>query len=366
MSEQENPAHNPSSEQPEDGLDQEALLQMLFETLAGRTGDAQGDAVQEAEEFSFVSVMEASQSVLIDRRRGVNVDGARLRAIADWIISNPDISATADHLHVFINLLIDKEDWLYVAKLAGFALQRYPYHIDLLGDVIQACAHSANFTEGQRYVDVAVSIPKEYWDWYLAVWVCEFYKEHLNVCPPDERGSYLDKGLDTIRQYRQHFPLDERAYNQEAEMLLLANRKDEARDVLESAIFEKHGSDNGVPCRIAAAQCCVTYLDMVKGTDNYEDILRIAQKGIGDAAQDKPSARVGYFLFHEALALDAKLCSAGDSHSGYRNSDQVEEVLVAYEAAHRLNKGTSYSKVIKDRYAILCGKCRLTDRTLPE
>lgn len=320
---------------------------------------------EDEQDFSFISIAEARAATIIGQMNG-NADGRQLRAIADWLISGANVAANAAQMHAFINLFIDKDDYLYVAKLASFALDRFPYNIDLLGDAIQALSKAGDFAAGQRYVDVATSIPKEYWDWYLAVWVCEFYKEQLNVCEPAQRSFYLDKGLEIIRQYREHFPLDERAYNQEAEMLLLANRRDEARAVLESAIFEPHVSDDGTPCRIAAAQCCVTYLDMVKGTDNYQEILRIAHKGIKDAAQDKPSARVGYFLLHEALALDAKLCSAEDPRNGYRNPEQVEEALHAYEAAYQLNKGTIYSKVIRDRYTILCGKSGLTERRLPD
>ena len=353
--------------QPDDrGPSQNDIAQAILEKLMSQDGAPIGAADgNENEEFPFVSIAEARKAAFLSQLKG-EAGGWYLRAIVDWLIDSENVSMSANHLHDFNNLLIEKDDWLYVLKLAAFSLERYPYHIDPLGDAIQAASNLGDFDSGQRYVDVAVSIPKEYWDWYLAVWVCGFYKAHLNVCEPDKRSAYLDKGLEIIRQYREHFPLDERAYNQEAEILLLANRKDEARAVLERAIFEQHESDDGTPCRIAAAQCCVTYLDMVKGTDNYQEILRIAQKGIKDAAQDKPSARVGYFLLHEALALDAKLCSAEDPRNGYRNPEQVEEVLHAYEAAYQLNKGTVYSKAIEERYTILCGKCGLADRSLPD
>ncbi|WP_080798072.1 hypothetical protein [Arabiibacter massiliensis] len=340
----------------------------FLEALRGALlGGAQAEDDEEGE-MDFATVVEANQAVA--GPRGTLRGGAYARAVADWLLEHGEASGTADQWHNFITHFLNADDYLYALKLARKALEAAPYNIDLLGDVLQSAGKCGEWELGERVVETAKSIPRRYWDWYLAIWASEFYVSYADVCRPEERSEALGRGLEIIRECRMQSPLEERLYNQEAEILIADNRIDEARDVLESAIYQEHEANDGTACMIPAAQCCLTYLDTILyGVNDYAKIMEIARRGIKNAAGEKEKVNTGYFLLREALALDGSIHEEEErNHArGFGNQELVRQTLDTYDLAYRLNeRNASYRKIIRERYAILCGKSGIADRRLPE
>lgn len=352
----------------EDDGRQEAFAEALRASLFG-AGDAPfGDAAENSEgAFQFATILEAEQAV--DGPQGRLGGGAYLRRVADWILEHDDVSGSPKEWHNFINSYLSGCDYRYALKLSQHALKRFPCNTDLLGTAIRAAGSCGEWETGQQLVDTANSIPKRFWDWYLSVWACSYYRSLADACDPAQRSDVLRKGIELIRACRELLPLEDEVYNQEAEMLIADDRIDEARAVLESAIYHEHEANDGTPCMIPAAQCCLTYLDSIlHGVNDYAKIIDIAKRGIKNAAAERETVNTGYFLLREALALDGSIHEEEEKNhaKGFGNQELVKEALTTYELAYKLNRSSQYRAIIRKRFEILCGKSGLTDFRLPE
>lgn len=349
-------------------MDDETISEEQFlEALRGALLSGEQDEADTGDEMRFATVVEALQAVVSPA--GLMRGGAYAREVADWLIEHRDVSGTTDQWHTFISHFLNEDDYLYALKLARKALEAAPYNIDLLGDVIQSAGKCAEWELGERAVETAKSLPRKYWDWYLAVWASEFYVNRADACNPAERSEMLGRGLEIIRECRLQSPLEERFYNKEAEILIADGRIDEARAVLESAIYQEHEANDGTACMIPAAQCCLTYLDSILyGVNDYAKIIDIARRGVKNAAVEQEPVNTGYFLFREALALDGSIHEENERNrsKGFGNQELVREALNTYELAYKLNIAESYRKIIRTRFSILCGKAGIADRRLPE
>ena len=96
------------------------------------------------------------------------------------------------------------------------------------------------------------------------------------------------------------------------------------------------------------AQCCVTLLELLDDTNDYELIIQTAKKGIRNAKTEQLSASVGYFAYRWALALDAIVAD-----ENYANPVRVKETLVRYQAAYDISNDAQYSRIIEQNYALL-------------
>lgn len=356
----------------EEDLQREAFAEALRASLFSDGGEQPGGFAAASDdpqdgEFQFATVSEAEQA--IDGPQGALGGGVYLRRVADWIIEREDVSGTPKAWHNFITSYLSQQDFPYALKLSQHALERYPYDIDLLGSAIQAACSCAEWETGRQLVETANAIPKRFWNWYLSVWACAYYMRLATACDPAQRSDVLGQGIELIRACREQLPLEDRIYNQEAEILLADNRIDEARAVLESAIYHEHDANDGTSCMIPAAQCCLTYLNSIlHGVNDYARIIDIAQRGTKNAADEHESVNTGYFLYREALALDGSIHEEEEKNhaKGFGNQELVKEALNTYVLAYKLNKNGQYRAIIRKRFDILCGKSGITGFQLPE
>jgi tetratricopeptide (TPR) repeat protein len=309
------------------------------------------------DDFGFMSVEEARSS--IGGLAGLRGGGRHYRAVAAYVLDPANhVCGTPSQFFNFVTAYLSSGDFYTAAQLCRRALELYPYDVDLVAEALQAASGCGDFAQGARLVEHAGDIPKASWNWRLFLFAIEYYQTYLSACPPAERDAVFERGIALAHEYQRCLPTDERAYNKEAELLLYVNRREEAQRVLERAIFGKVTLPDGTAVSLVAPQCCVTMLDDVLGkSTDYQLIVKVARRGVRNTAQEQPSANIGYFVYREALALDAIVCDADDIREGFRNGDRVRDALVTYRCAYKLLEGRQkYRSTIEDRYAILCHK----------
>lgn len=290
------------------------------------------------------------------------------KAARSALDSGNNVFGTADDFFNYIGSYLNAGDYFTALELSRRALELYPYNVDLISAALQAAVGCAEFDACAELLERARRIPQKIWNWRLFVFTIEYYQARLYSCDPTCIGNVLNDALAVAHDYQRCLPLDERGYDKEAELLLYANRVGEAKAVLERAIFGKVTLADGTTASLVAPQCCVTMLDDVLGdSTDYEFIARVARRGTRNTAQDQPSASIGYFVYREALALDALVCDAADERDGFRNGERVRNALVAYRCAYGMLEGCPvFRTTIERRYSLLCHKGGVTDMPLTE
>lgn len=270
---------------------------------------------------------------------GPDADGKR----ADWHNLANQYNSQGQHRKC-LAFLLDK-------------LKMFPMDPTLLGDAIRAAGEVAEWETGDRLIESLMTIPTKYWqDWTVAVYANGYYRNRANAAQtPEEREGFLDKAIQVIRAAEEEFTRDE-LFNADAETLLEANDVEGAKRVLEHAIYDEHPYIDGKSCTIQAPQCCLTYIDSILTcSEDWDRIIQLCDLGIRGDAQEQERARLGYFVYRQALAMDSKILQseyAKDHQQGLGNVPYVRETVRKYQLANRLIGG-DYADVIDHRIDIL-------------
>ena len=319
-----------------------------------------------ADELCFMSVDEANEA--LRGPRGKFGGGAYYRRVAAYVTGPENcVLGSADDFFNFAMTYDNVGDTYTELAVCRRALELYPRDADLLSRAIDAAGHCGRFEEGLGLVARLDEIDEAHWSHHPFVSVVSFYQAYLRACAPDEVDDVLARAMEVARAFQRHLPTDERGYNLEAELHLFAGNVEAARRVLNKAIFERVPGADGTPGYLMAAQCCLTMLsEVLRDSTDYELVERVARVGIRSCARDQPAAKVGYFLYREALAMDGEICSSERERDGYGNTEKVREVLMTYRCAYDITTSESYLANIRSRYSILCHKSGVLDLPLEE
>lgn len=276
--------------------------------------------------------------------------GVNLAKVADYVV-NPDnhVVGLPSEFHNFIASYLKVGDYYHALDIGKYALSLFPYNVDLLADTIRAAAGASQYDTGNDLIQRAEKINKQLWNWRLFLYIADFYSTQLSTCLPEEFESIYGKGLSITEEYLKYLPWDDHAYNKQAEYYLIKNERHKARAILEKAIYDDIDGSDGTRQHIVAPQCCLTMIDKILSeTIEYDRIVEVAEKGIQYTAQEQPSARMGYFKFRSAMAMDAMI-----TRDHYKNKQTIQEALREYQCAFDLNGDLPYSETIQERYAAL-------------
>lgn len=290
------------------------------------------------------SVMEAGDILKSAMRPGM---GRVRRELVDAMTQESNhIVGTVSEYHNFIMDLFRVGDYYDALRLCDYALGVTPKNCDLLADAIRACGNCGLFDRGEEYFARALALDKAHWHWRLFLYGVSFLQSRLKAEPGDEE--LFRRAYDLAEEYIRYFPYDEHGYNQVAELLISDNRRDDAIEKLKTYIYELQPDKNDRRSALVTAQCCVTLLELLDDTNDYELIIQTAKKGIRNAKTEQLSASVGYFAYRWALALDAIVAD-----ENYANPVRVKETLVRYQAAYDISNDAQYSRIIEQNYALL-------------
>lgn len=232
-------------------------------------------------------------------------------------------------------------------------LDKYPYNIDLLADGIAF----GNDGYGSQLLERLYSLDRKTWNWRAFTFCVDFYIDRLlcRVVEENERNAMLNEAKKIASEYRRYLPLDERAYESTAKVLLAGGSVDAAMKMLHMLILERtipllgdsdEVSSSGKDALFPMPQCCVTYIDLLMERGMYDEVTEVATIGIAGCAQDQPSAETGYLYYVRALAMDAKLHrkTLESSEDVFLDNECTRSVLKDYEIARRIMPSS------RDRY----------------
>ena len=302
-------------------------------------------AAEREDNEMFVSSIKDANTLLAQHMYPTSANAKYRRQLVDYI-TDPDncVYGDPDVYHNFIMDLFRVGDFSAAIKVCDFVLSRAPKNMDMLADAIKACGDSCQFELGEKYLEKAMAIPKELWHWRLFLYGIDFLHTKLKAHPDND--NLYQRAYALSEEYIEKFPADEHGYNQQAELLVTRNKRDEAIKKLYTFITATNplGLNGG---ELICAQCCVTFLNLMDDSSDYDKIIEICDKGMACTTQEQPSAAIGFFIYRKALALDAKACN-DDFRVG-----TVLEALACYQTAYDLNQDRSYARTIEQRYALL-------------
>lgn len=321
-------------------MDNEMLEKLaLFRAL----NDSQND--EDAGDDICVSSLSDAKKLL---QRHMSPEGALYRRKLVAYITDPDNEVKSECVayHNFLMDLFRTDDYDLGLSVCDYALRAAPYDRDILADAIRACGESNQFAKGEQYLARAMEIPYKFWSYRLFLYSVDFLKNKLNARPMDD--FLYQRAKELAEKYIEIFPYDEHGYNQKAELLLILNKREEAIDLLQEAIKEVSPNKDDSASRLVTAQCCVTLLDILDDSNDYDFIIEICEYGLRNTTQEQPSARIGYFVYRKALALDAKA-----HKEDFKIPTTVNDALKFYQSAYDLNQDRQYAQTIEKRYAVL-------------
>lgn len=305
-------------------------------------------AIQENENDPdvFVSSIDEADTFAI---RHLKLSDAKVRRqLVEFVIDEDNhVWGSSDEYWNLLMRFFSVRDFYSVIQICDAALQIYPRNADLLACMIRACGACGNYELGAEWLEKAEELERRWWSSRLFMYTIVFLQEKLknHVGNSDET---LQQGLDMANDYIRYFPYDEHGYNQRAELLIIANRREEAILDLQNSINDVQPDPNDRRSSLVTAQCCVTLLNLLDDSNDYALIIDIANKGLLNTTQEQPSSSIGFFMYRKALALDA--IAVLDNFS---NPNKIREALLAYQSAYDLNQDREYARTIERRYAIL-------------
>lgn len=319
-------------------MDNEMMEKLaLIDALRGNLNDS--------DEEIYVSSIKDASSLL---KQHMNPSGARYRRDLVDYITNPAnrVLGECDVYHNFVMDLFRVGDYDLALKVCDYALESAPYDRDMLGDAIKACGDSSQFEKGDAYFEKAREMPLDKWSGLLFYYGVGFLKTKLKAYPLNE--DIYKETLELADAYIENFPFDEHGYNQKAELLVMMNHRTQAIAELKKFIFDVQPDVRDSKSELITAQCCVTLLNILDDSNDYDFIIQICEKGLRNTTQEQPSAAIGFFVYRKALALDAK------AHSeNFKIPETITDALKFYQSAYDLNQDRQYSCTIEQRYAVL-------------
>lgn len=320
-------------------MDSEMMEKLAL--LSARRGSQDDDSNGEM----YVSSINDAISLL---QQHMSPSGAKYRRDLVEYITDPTnrVLSECDVYHNLVMDLFRVGDFELAIQVCDYALEKAPYNRDMLGDAIKACGDSSQFEKGDAYLERARDIPLNKWSFRLFLYSIDFLKTKFNAFPLD--NALYESAIELADAYIKYLPFDEHGYNQKAELLVMMNKREEAIAELKRFILDVQPDQRDSQSELITAQCCVTLLNILDDSNNYDFIIQICEKGLRNTTQEQPSAAIGFFVYRKALALDAK---AHSEH--FQNQDTVTNAMKFYQSAYDLNQDRQYSRTIEQRYAVL-------------
>lgn len=261
------------------------------------------------------------------------------RQMVDWIADpENEVTGEADDYYRLVSAARQSSDYLSAVRIAEIGLAKYPYNVDLLAFAMRVSGKAGDFGKAEAFLQQLQKIDRKYWDWSTYTYAVDMLRAEMSQVAGSERDQLVERILQLCDTFIADFPTEDRAYNLKAEVLISVNRMDDAKQVLQKAIFNTESSTGTL---IQVPLCCVTYLDyLLKSSNDYDLIIKVATKGLVATATDDDSAHFGYFVYRIALAKDAQVVA-----SGFDNRDKVLEALAWYQNAFDNGSPSARQKV---------------------
>lgn len=340
--------------------EREGLIDQIVECVAEGRGFSSRVSL-EGQGICFTTTSAAKAAI-----RSKVDDGVYVRRVAEYVADpKNDIRDSAINYYNLVVVLSDAADDDYSAALvARRGLELHPADIDLLAVTLSSTSACGDYVYCDDLLKSIARIDRSYWSERLFSAVLRYYTRRVG--DPDCSDA-KQRALDCAKDFRARFPFSDTAVQLQAQLFIDLGLVDEAEEVLRATIFGGTGPDVNSRKVISAPRCCLLYIDKILSEQGdqaaYEEISRVARKGVQYTAEEQPSALIGYFLYRDAEAMDALMCSENGSNT-FKNEARVREILSTYQCAYRLLPNESYRHTIWERYVILTARSGITDMPL--
>ena len=295
------------------------------------------------------------------------------RDVVAWVVEHAyEISGHEADWHNLVTSLIAEGDFASASRIADVARERFPHDADLLAAALQCAGELGDWDKGDSLLRLAKNANyRADEDWRLTVQASDYLRERARTEDEQARMRTIEEALAFIDGAINRLPPNDRLLCSKAEMLLFANRIDDATDVLESAIFvaDRVAGDAPNIRQIPVAQCCGVYLNQIlRDSCDYEKVIDVAEAGIRFAATEQRSFAVEYFLYRKALAMDGQINSDSPvtRSQAFGNQDLVREAMRTYALAFALDARGVYRDVCRDRFMILAAMGGVDDMAIDQ
>lgn len=320
-------------------MNEELMARLALDSILGGNGNNESNE----DEVFCTSIKEA----IICFKPHMYPNGARYRReLVDFICEESNnVYGDADEFHNLIMDVFRTGDYFSGIKLCQYALRTYPYNCDILGDAIKAASDGGRFDLAEEFYSAASTMDRSIWNFRLFLYSVDYYQTRFKSNPKDRVA--IERAIELAEDYMKYFPKDEHGYNQRAECYILENKREEAIQFLWRWIFEPVNRDDPSSSLITA-QCCTTLLQILNDSHEYNDIIKVAKRGIRNSKTVQLSSSVGYFAYRWALALDAQVAD-----NEYENERHILNALKRYQAAYDITGDMDFSNVIEQNYSLL-------------
>lgn len=343
-----------------DEMETDVTPEELIRAIGERIG--WGSEPSDAEEDLFFTTAADAEKVIGNRHH----DARYLRRVAEYVADpNNGVLDSATNFH---NLAMefqragDRKSALMVAERG---IEPHPANTNLIGVALWSAAQCGDYAACDALIAHAKRLDRRVWSEKLYQSIVDYYLERLGdpELPDAENLAFA-----CLEDFERRYPFCDLAYQRHAQMLIALGRVDEASQLLHRVIFGSTGADANSQEAICASACCLAYIDGILsnkgGRAAYEEISKVARRGVQFTAEEQPSASIGYFLYRDAEAMDALICADNDQNA-FKNEARVRDILRTYQCAYGLlERSEEYRATIRDRCLILTIRSGITDMPL--
>lgn len=223
---------------------------------------------------------------------------------------------------------INGRDYYSGLRLCRHALRTYPYDGALLALAIEAASKSGQFNVAEEFFSTASAMDRSTWDSVLFYYSGNYYQERFRSNPNDRVA--IERAVELAEEYMKYFPQEEKGYHLRALCYLLENQRAEAIRFLWRCIFEPVNRVDA-SFSLITTECCKTLLKLWHNSHAYDDIIKVAKRGIRDSKNMLWNPVWGYFAGRWAWARDAQVVDAD-----YQNKKDILDALKLYQAAYNI------------------------------
>jgi tetratricopeptide (TPR) repeat protein len=273
-----------------------------------------------------------------------------LAALVDRLIHQAEKPGSANEWH---NLSVDiARENLYglACDLLACALTIFPKNVTLLADYLQYGISCGRIENCKAYYKVLAKIPKIRWDWRgysFSISYLTYLWEQSDS--EKELDKLQNEMLSLVEDFRKNLPLNEESYTCEADICGLLHQEKEQEAVLRLALDTLQ----------LAPKCALRLSDILFDRGEYEDALKLIQRGLHDTMQTQRAINEGYLYYLSGLA---KMALAQQSETPF--SEEIAcDIYADFDIALRQGSKNSDTDMIKAKAIILISK---SDVLIPE
>ena len=224
-----------------------------------------------------------------------SVDDAYLRISANpltaWIvlreIIEKDLCGSPVAFCRIINVLRTAKNYEAAFELCKFALSRFQYDSRLYIVLLKIGTELGNPARHcQEYVN-RLWYFKSPWNLDLSLAVFNYYYSVVEMNILGDFSNEFQLALKVIQNVIERFPYEEAGYFYEAQLFLLSGDYNSAERILRAAIFEPPNPDEDSRRYLVCPKCCRFLLELMASSDNWQQILEVADKGLNVATNGK-------------------------------------------------------------------------------